>query len=53
MDDMEFGSAQAAGLGIGLSWQNQVQVGLTTPAFKSDSIETFNTRAFVRVNYQF
>lgn len=53
MDDMEFGSAQLAGLGIGINWRNHVQVGLTTPAFKSDSIETFNTRAFVRLSYQF
>lgn len=53
MQDMDFGSAQVAGLGIGLSWQNHLQLGLSGPAYKSSSIENFDTRLFVRLSYEF
>ncbi|WP_366555393.1 ShlB/FhaC/HecB family hemolysin secretion/activation protein [Aquibaculum sediminis] len=53
MDDMDFRSAHVTAVGVGITYQNYLQVGISTPAYSSRHIDDLGTRAFFKLSYQF
>lgn len=49
----DFRSAHLSAMGVGVTYKNYLQLGLSTPVHSSRKIEDFDTRVFVKLAYGF